>query len=92
MVQVKAPSRTEKPSTPWWVHALLVLTAVLTYISVPDPLQPPIDSEPSIKHVFFYGWLTALSTGLGALPFFFLGGVADFWVGISNGMILHLQL
>lgn len=69
--------------TPAWAYICLVLMAAVTYVTVPSPFQP--HGEPTLNHVFFYGWLTALSTGLGVLPFLFLPDVASYWVGISNG-------
>lgn len=86
MVQITKKRGKSPPTTPAWVIPTLIAIAVLTYLTLPDPFSPPPGDEPTINHVFYYGWLTALSTGLGAVPFFVLRGVADFWVGISNGM------
>lgn len=69
--------------TPPWVYALLLLFAVVTLVTYPVPFQP--HGEPNLKHVFFYGWMTAISTGCGVLPFMVLPDVPKFWVGISNG-------
>lgn len=73
------------PTTPKWVYVLLIAFAILTFVTIPKPFHPPPGVAPSIEHVFFYGWLTAMSTGLGALPFLLFPDVATFWVGISNG-------
>lgn len=72
-------------TTPAWVYILLVAFASITYLTIPNPLHPVHGQEPSIQHVFYYGWLTAMSTGVGALPFLLFPDVASFWVGISNG-------
>lgn len=40
------------------------------------------------QHVWYYGWITAVSTGLGVVPFFFFSEPNKFWMGISNGEIL----
>ena len=69
--------------TPTWVYALLVLFAAVTVLTYPVPFQP--HGEPTLKHVFFYGWMTAISTGCGVLPFMIMPDVPKFWVGISNG-------
>ena len=71
------------PTTPTWVYVLLLAFAVVTAVTWPVPFQP--HGEPTMKHVFFYGWMTAISTGCGVLPFMILRDVAKFWVGISNG-------
>lgn len=71
--------------TPLWVKATLVLFIIVTVLAWPGHLHPPFGAQPTVQYVFFYGWLTALSTGLGVLPFAFLPDVADYWVGISNG-------
>lgn len=81
--------RTQQPTSPW-VYAALVLFAAITYLTMPQPLQPVHGEEPSIQHVFYYGWLTAISTGLGAIPLVFTPGLADYWVGISNGTFFAL--
>ena len=69
--------------TPTWVVLTLLAFAVVTVVTFPHPFHP--HGEPSLQHVFYYGWLTALSTGLGVVPFIFLPDVAVYWVGISNG-------
>ena len=71
--------------TPAWVTLTLVVFAVVTVVTFPRPFQP--HGEASIQHVFYYGWLTALSTGFGVIPFIFLPDVAAYWVGISNGKL-----
>ena len=45
--------------------AVLVLMAAITYATTPDSL---VVKDPNVGHVWFYGWLAAITTGLGALP------------------------
>ena len=73
--------------TPTWVKATLLLFCLITVLAWPGHWHPldNNNNETSVRYVFFYGWLTALSTGLGVLPFALLPDVADYWVGISNG-------
>ena len=75
----------EPPKTPFWVYPLLLGFAAITIATIPRPFHPPHGEQPTIQHVFYYGWLTAMSTGLGALPFLLVPDVKSFWVGISNG-------
>lgn len=39
----------------------------------------------TIQHVWYYGWITALSTGLGTLPFLIVSEMNQWWLGVSNG-------
>ena len=40
----------------------------------------------SAAHVWWYGWVTALSTGLGALPMVWYKNVSDWWLGVGNAI------
>ena len=40
----------------------------------------------STAHVWWYGWVTALSTGLGALPMAFATDVSEFYLGLANAV------
>lgn len=42
--------------------------------------------------VFFYALITAIATGLGALPFFIFKGLTRNWLGISNAIASGLML
>lgn len=66
----------------------MAVVVIVSYVTLPQPLQPHHGEEPSIQHVFYYGWLTAVSTGLGALPLAFAPNLSAYWVGISNGECL----
>ena len=41
--------------------------------------------------VFLYATITALATGLGALPFLFVRRMSRRWLGISNGLAAGLM-
>lgn len=41
--------------------------------------------EISLQEVWYYGWITAVSTGLGIIPFFFVHKPNKYWMGVSNG-------
>jgi hypothetical protein len=71
-----------RPATPLeW--AALAMLFFLTYFLMPHPLHA--EGEPSLQHVFYYGWLTAVSTGLGIVPLIFAPNLDSYWVGVSNG-------
>ena len=65
------------PVTGW---VLLIVISIVTY-----PGSLSFTGEASIAHVWYYGWITALSTGLGVLPLVFLPHLDKFWIGASNG-------
>jgi len=79
--------RKGRTQTSPWVWACLALFALITFAAMPDPLQPPHGQAPSVQHVFYYGWLTAIFTGLGAIPLAFAPNLAAYWVGLSNGTL-----
>jgi len=42
--------------------------------------------------VFYYALITAIATGLGAIPFFFLKDITNNWLGISNAIASGLMI
>lgn len=48
--------------------------------------------ELTVWHVLFYGFLTALATGLGALPFIFIKQLPRHWLGIGDSAAAGLML
>ena len=60
-----------------------VVVALISYFTRPDSLQPV--GRPTVQHVWYYGWISALSTGLGVVPLIFAPDLDKFWVGVSNG-------
>ena len=64
----------------WVLLAIVIAITIFTY--------PSIDSwkvKVTEMHVFYYGWVTAVSTGLGAIPFLFFSQPKKFWMGVTNG-------
>lgn len=93
----KDPNEKQKPTmttakTPVWVWVVMALFAIITYTTIPDPLQPPPGQAPTIQHVFYYGWLTAVFTGLGAVPLAFAPNLASYWVGLSNAVAAGMMI
>ena len=62
-------------------YAILLLLIVITIVTYPRIAE----SRVTWQQVWYYGWITAVSTGLGALPFCFFSEPSKFWMGISNG-------
>lgn len=72
-----------RPQNSKYCYLALIVLAVISLTTIPSPFQPV--GEPSLWHVWYYGWITALSTGLGVLPLVFAPDLDSYWVGISNG-------
>jgi hypothetical protein len=75
-----------EPDAPsdWISYLLMTVIGIITVIYYPwkqneDPLYV------SMETVWYCGWLTAVSTGFGVLPFYFTSKSNKFWTGISNG-------
>lgn len=49
-------------------------------------------SQTPIVKVFLYALITAVATGLGAIPFFFIKKMSRKWLGISNALAAGLML
>lgn len=64
----------------WIIFAFLVVITVLTYPSTNET------QKVNIGQVWYYGWITAVSTGMGVIPFYFFSEPDKFWMGISNGI------
>jgi hypothetical protein len=74
-----------------WVHAFVALfvVGIITYLTTPANLTA---REPTPLHVWYYGWITALSTGLGAVPLLMWSKPSDFWLGASNAIAAGMML
>ena len=60
--------------------SIIILISIITY---PESLQPV--GKPTLNHVWYFGWISALSTGLGVLPLVFSPDFDTYWVGVTNG-------
>lgn len=76
------------PPTPLSSIILMAVLIIITIVTIPSPLQPV--GKPTVQHVWYYGWITAVSTGLGVLPLVFMPNLDSYWVGISNGAFAHV--
>ncbi len=61
-------------------YLLLFIVVLITIFCYPQSWDVV-----TVRHVFYYGWLTAISTGAGVIPFFFIKQPDKYWMGVSNG-------
>jgi hypothetical protein len=71
----------------WMGWCTLLLIIIITILGYPSNLFPFTNDVQMISlfEVWYYGWITAVSTGLGIIPFFFVNKPNRYWMGISNG-------
>ena len=72
-----------RPTTGLPTIIAAITLVIISIVTVPVPFQPV--GKPTLMHVWYYGWITALSTGLGVLPLVFAPELDPFWIGVSNG-------
>jgi ZIP family zinc transporter len=70
--------------------ASTILIAIISYVTFPETLQPV--GKPTMNHVFYFGWISALSTGLGVLPLVFAPELDSFWIGVSNAIAAGMMI
>jgi hypothetical protein len=52
-------------------YAIIILVSKYT---LPEDLHP---TQPTLGHVWYYGWVTAVSTGFGAIPLLFANELGE---------------
>ena len=83
-----------------YINIGLIIVAVITILTVATVYtmknSKTYSTAVNIIHVWAYAWMTAVCTGIGALPFFMIDDVNDFWLGICNaiagGMMIAASL
>lgn len=79
----------------WPAYICLAVVIAITIFTYPFA-DYDIDDVIVIKHVWYCGWLTAVSTGLGVIPFLFMNEPEKYYIGISNavagGMMVSASL
>lgn len=68
----------------------MVLIAAISIFTFPDSLQPV--GRPTVNHVWYFGWISALSTGLGVLPLIFSPDFDTYWVGVTNAIAAGMMI
>ncbi|GMH75540.1 hypothetical protein TL16_g06793 [Triparma laevis f. inornata] len=78
--QEKAPkSISSRPASPSLLLTFLLLFIITLYTF-------PTSSSSTKNDVFFYGWMTCLSTGLGVVPIMLLPNMSSYYLGLSNAV------
>jgi len=67
-----------------------ILIALISYFTFPQPLHPV--GRPTALHVWYFGWISALSTGLGVLPLMFTHDLDSYWVGATNSLAAGMMM
>lgn len=75
--------------TSWWTWAGYLLLLLVSKYTLPEDLHPV---SPTLKHVWYYGWVTALSTGLGAAPLLLAHDMGKQMLGIGNAIASGMML
>ena len=68
---------------------LFLLLAAVTALSKPESLT---SKAPTPLHVWYYGWLAAICTGMGALPLLVFSKPSGFILGLSNAVAAGMML
>lgn len=70
-------------------YAILIALAVVTVVLHPRSswfVTPNPNEKPTLHTVFYYGWISAVATGLGVLPLCFVTEMKKYWIGVSNAI------
>jgi zinc transporter ZupT len=67
-------------------YAVIALLALITYATYPGITWGNNAMEPSVHTVFYYGWISAISTGFGVLPLCFISEMKEYWIGVTNAI------
>jgi len=82
------PPSAGKESTAFKVGSVAILAAITIFTCPPSFTT----KEPTVLHVWYYGWLSAVSTGLGAVPLMFWGELSDWWLGVCNAVAAGMMM
>ena len=84
----------------WWHYGIMLALVYISYATYPGS-GLNISSEGgreggkggmTLWHVWYFGWITALSTGLGTLPFVVVSEMNKWWLGVSNACAAGMML
>lgn len=67
-------------------YVIIAILAIITYAIYPGTTWGNNALEPTMHTVFYYGWISAISTGFGVLPLCFVSEMKGYWIGVSNAI------
>ncbi|KAL7533592.1 hypothetical protein ACHAXR_005337 [Thalassiosira sp. AJA248-18] len=67
-------------------YVIIAILAIITYAAYPGTTWGENALEPTMHTVFYYGWISAISTGFGVLPLCFVSEMKEYWIGVSNAI------
>lgn len=71
------------------ICACIIIIAI-TYFTLPDSFRPT--GEPTVKHVWYFGWISALSTAIGVIPAVIAPTHHSYWIGVSNAIAAGMMI
>lgn len=72
--------------------ATMAVIVLVTVFACPESLLNGADTLVSLHHVFYSGWITAVATGVGVVPFFFINEPSKFYTGLSNAIAAGMMV
>jgi len=89
----KSVDKKEQNEADYPAYAIAAVMVFITAYMYPRDESMIVDAsgKATVSYVFFYGWLTAIFTGLGVLPFFFVSEPNEFWGGASNAVAVGMM-
>ena len=70
----------------------LGLIAVFVISCITFGLVMMSDSNNQLLHVWAYSWITAVCTGIGAIPFLLVDDVSKYWFGVCNAAAAGMMI
>ena len=71
-------------------YTLLAIIVAVTVFMYPG--SGAVGAKPTLAYVFYYGWITAVSTGAGVLPFYMVSIPNRMWMGVSNAIACGMMV
>ncbi|KAL3783847.1 hypothetical protein ACHAWO_011443 [Cyclotella atomus] len=89
-----ALSESQEDSTPETSSSQLRSCLILTLFLLITIFAHPGSgfNTPTIHTVFYYGWISAVSTGLGVLPLCLISNMKEYYIGVSNAIAAGMMM